>query len=376
MSIHSTLKKEGISLIGQLNTMEINKIASNVSDKLSKAFPEHHLDKNSIFIAIARLNMYLADMEDPNAQAKYFYKNDSIYFNKNMDFSDINTLSMHECIHFLQSLKNDNGKLLRLGLYNMEGTKDNGMALNEAAVQKMASIACGMKPDNVRYYNMDFITESPDYYPIETALLNEIIFFTGSYPLYNSTLYSNDIFKNTFIAKSNAKTYATIEKNFNVLFEYENKLGREIEKLSKIVDEFNINKIRKINSRIADLKQIIQDKTLETQNIIMVECFYHSLNQVKTLDDVQELETNLLRFKNYLITTQDYTFYDEFSSDMMHRLYEKAQFIEKYGNILQINAVTNELTTVDDTSYGIQFFKNMFKKLKLIVEEKIREKDF
>ena len=108
----------------------------------------------------------------------------------------------------------------------------------------------------------------------------------------------------------------------------------------------------------------------------MVECFYHALNQIKTLQDVQELETNLLRFKNYIITTQDYSFYDEFSSDMMHRLYEKAEFIEKYGSILQVNAVTNELTTIEDTSYGVQFFKNMFKKLKLIIEEKVREKDF
>ena len=60
--------------------------------------------------------------------------------------------------------------------------------------------------DNVKYYNMELSTESPDYYPLQTALLNEMIYFTGTYPLYHSTLYSNDIFKNTFIAKSSSKT--------------------------------------------------------------------------------------------------------------------------------------------------------------------------
>ena len=41
MSINSTLKKEGIKVIGQLNTLEINKIASSISEKISKAFEKY-----------------------------------------------------------------------------------------------------------------------------------------------------------------------------------------------------------------------------------------------------------------------------------------------------------------------------------------------
>ena len=61
MSINSTLKKEGINVISQLNTMQINQIASNISEKLSKAFPEHNIDQSDLFISIARLNMYIAE---------------------------------------------------------------------------------------------------------------------------------------------------------------------------------------------------------------------------------------------------------------------------------------------------------------------------
>ena len=72
-----------------------------------------------------------------------------------MNLSDINTPAVHECIHFIQELKSKNGRLLRLGLYNLEGVIHRGMALNEAAVQLMASVANGSKPDTVKYYNME-----------------------------------------------------------------------------------------------------------------------------------------------------------------------------------------------------------------------------
>ena len=113
MSIDSTLKKEGINVIGELNTLDINKIASNIADKICSAFPEHNLNQSDLFISIARLNMYVAEMPDSSAGAKYYYKNNSIYFNKNMDLDSLNTLSLHECIHFMQELKDKHGKLLR-----------------------------------------------------------------------------------------------------------------------------------------------------------------------------------------------------------------------------------------------------------------------
>ena len=38
-------------------------------------------------------------------------------------------------------------------------------------------------------------------------------YFTGTYPLYHSAIYSNDIFKNTFIKKANKKVYNIIVRN-------------------------------------------------------------------------------------------------------------------------------------------------------------------
>ena len=375
MSINSTLKKEGINVISELSTLEINKIASNISEILTQSFPEHGLNKSDLFIAICRLNMYRAEMPKDSAVAKYFYKNNSIYFSKNMNIDTTNTIAIHECLHYMQELKNNRGKLLRMGLYNL--SQNRGMALNEAAVQHMASVATNSQLDTVKYYNMELATESTDYYPIQTALINEMIYFTGSYPLYHSTLYSNDVFKNTFIAKSNAKTYAQIEKNFDVILEYENILAQESYKLSIITEEFkSIDKIKKINSVIDDLKKVILEKTLETQNIIIENCFNNELDSIKTLEDVKNFQYKLYNFKHLIISTENYRFFNEFYVDMMNKLEEKREFILKNGNISALDSLTNELSSIQERTYGFRFFKILFHKLKLLFEDTIREKDY
>ena len=377
MSINSTLKKEGINVIGKLNTLEINKIASNISERLVAAFPEHGINQSDLFISIARLDMYIAEMPNDMAMAKYFYKNNSIYFSKDMDLTNLHALALHECIHFIQEVKNKQGKLLRLGLYNMEGRTSSGMALNEAAVQHMASVAYNANMDTVKYYNMEFATESPDFYPLQTALLNEMIYFTGSYPLYHSTLYSNDVFKNTFIAKSNARTYAQIEKNFDLILEYESQLSNQVYKLSICSDEQKgINKINRINSKIDAYKKVILEKTLETQNIILFNCFTNELASIKTLEDIQEFRNNMDNFENLIITTENYNYFNSFYDDMMSKLEEKEEFLLKYGNILDMDSITLELSTVQEQTYGFQFFKRLFSKLKLLFEETFREKEY
>ena len=377
MSINSTLKKEGIRVIGKLNTLEINKIASNISERIVAAFPEHGINQSDIFISIARLDMYLAEMPNDMAMAKYFYKNNSIYFSKDMDLNDLHSLALHECLHFIQEVKNKHGKLLRLGLYNMEKSANDGMALNEAAVQHMASVASNQPLDTVKYYNMELATESPDFYPLQTALLNEMIYFTGSYPLYHSTLYSNDVFKNTFIAKSNEKAYLQIEKNFDLIYEYETLLSKQVYNLSLCSEEYkSINKIRKINSKIDAYKQIILEKTLETQNLILLNCFNTEFDNIKTLEHVKNFEQNMYNFRHVIITTQNYNFYNDFYADMMDKVQEKKDFLLKYGDILDLDSITFELSNIRENTYGFQFFKKLFSKLLLLFEETFREKEY
>jgi len=374
MSINSTLKKEGIRVIRQLNTLEINKIASNISEKICATFPEHQIEQRDLFIAIARLNMYVADMPNDLDVAKYFYKNNSIYFSRNLNLSDLNTLAIHECLHFMQELKDRNGKLLRLGLYNIKDSRNIGISINEAAVQLMASLSTDSQLDSVKYYNMDFDTTSPDYYPIQTALLKEMMYFTDSYPLFHSTLYSNDVFKNTFIAKSSEKTYDSIEYNFDLILRYEELLSQTAQELDFSAEYDNsIPKLKSLHSKFNSLKTSILEKTIETQNIIINDCFNAEYNTIKTLDDIKEFQNRLYSFKNVLIHSDNNNFYNQFYCDMMSALESKQEFIEKNGPI--VLDVQEELSLTVEFKFGLNFIKTFYRKFKLLVEERIRAKE-
>ena len=376
MSINSTLKREGIEVIGSLNTLEINKIASNISEKLCNTFPEHKLDQSKLFASIARLNMYVAKFPTNDAVAKYFYKNNSIYFSNKMDLNDLNTLAIHECIHFIQELKNKNGRLLRLGLYNLEGTRNTGMALNEAAVQLMASKASNSNLDTVKYYGMDFSTESPDFYPLQTALIRELAYFTGTYPLFHSTLFSDDIFKNTFIAKSSEKTYIEIERNFDLLFYYESELSKLSYKLATCAEtKAGANKLKLLNQKSEKLKTLIFNTTLGTQNLLLQNCFTKEFEQIHDIESLKAFQTHIYNFKNLLINAENYNFYNDFYCDMMNKLENKRELIKKYGVLPISDEATRELSLVQNDFYSLSFLKKIFYKLSLLIEDRLREKN-
>ena len=82
MSVESDLKKDGIIITNKLDTLKINSIARNVAVKICDTFPQFCLNQNELFIKLSRLNMYKANMPDGMAEANYFYKNSSIYFNE------------------------------------------------------------------------------------------------------------------------------------------------------------------------------------------------------------------------------------------------------------------------------------------------------
>lgn len=372
----NALKKAGITVTRELSTLEVNKIASNISDKICSSFPEHKLDHSDLFSSLSRLTMYFAEFED-NSAAKYYYKDNSIYFREDIDFKKLETPSIHECLHFIQTLKNRNGKLLRLGLYDLTKFKPTGLSLNEASVQLMASEANGAKMDNVKYYGMDLTTISPNYYPIQCTLVRQMAYFTGTYPLYHSTIYSNDIFKNTFILKSNEKAYNKIVNNLDLIEQYEENIQKLSIHLSEI--ENNIKKYGSIQGTINDLKKQIQKITLETQELILVNCAYSDLELVRDYQSVNDLKNKLYKFEKYWIHTDGYDFFNQFYYKMMDELEYKNRLIRKYGILNQFKDIRESLALIETKPAPLSLFKTATQKIKELLhinkENKNTEKE-
>ncbi len=359
MSTNSRLKKEGIEIVEQLDTLKVNTIAISIASKLCLAFPEHNLNKSELFTSLSRINMYIAKMPEDSAGAKYFYKNNSIYFNKEYDLDEMAKLAMHECIHYIQEFRDANNNLVKMGLYNC--TFNSGLGINEAAVQLMASEANMCPSTSETYYNVSLNTISPNYYPLECALVNQMAYFTGTYPLFHSTLNSNDVFKNTFILKSNKRAYNTIVKNIDLLLAYENDLNyfaSELQYANKV------SEIKLLNKLIASKKDSITSIFFKTQNLIIESCFISEFNYIRNLEDVKEYKNKLYNFKNIMGSNENYTFYNEFYRKIMESLEKKKEQIEQFGEINLFETSENSLVLVDNTKRALSFVSTFFVKVK------------
>ena len=359
MNINSKLKKEGIEIIEQLDTSSINKIAINVASRLCLAFPEHNLVRSELFECLSNLNMYIAKMPHDASGAKYFYKDKSIYFNEKFSLEEMSEIALHECIHFIQELRDSNDNVTKMGLYTP--FSNTGLAINEAAVQLMASEANMVDESFETYFNISINTISPNYYPLQCALLNQMAYFTGTYPLYHSTLNSNDIFKNTFILKSDKKTYSSILKNLDKLLALENNLNyftNELENADKI------SSIKFLNKSILKLKEDITSLFFKTQNLIIDKCFKNEFNNIRNIEDVKNFNKKLYNFKNIIGSCDGYTFYNEFYINMMNSVEQKKSYIEQYGEISFFSEVNNSLILIDNTKTAFAFINTLMHKCK------------
>ena len=243
MHVNKQLQKEGIQIIETLDTLTINSVAKTVAKKLVVAFPTLNLSETDLFIRLSRLHMYVAKLPADLSSAKYDSKNCSIYFGENVDLSHIDTCVIHECLHALQEVRNENNELINLGFYDFTKSNTNGMALNEASVQLMSSYALKKKIDIVKYFDITIPTISPAYYPLECTLVNELTYITGNYSLFYSTLYSNNMFKEKIIQLTDTSFYNTFLKNLNKLMHYEDLLNIETSYMANIESKKNFSKI-------------------------------------------------------------------------------------------------------------------------------------
>ena len=367
MKVDSVLRKEGIEIVKTLSTLEVNQIAKKVSDSLCESFPEYDLNRTDLFISISRIKMYTAKMEDNSCKAKYYYKDSSIYFNVNFDIAYMDTALLHECIHFIQELKDKKGNLLRFGLCDSPEGKSYGLALNEASVQLMASSASKQKCDLVKYYSIHVPSISPTEYTLECNLVNQLAYFTGTYPLFYSTLYGDNLFKNTLIAKTDEKIYHEIVSGLDTLLELENELSFVINELR--YSNGNENKIRRINKEIEYGKKLIKENFFNIQNKIILNCFTNEFNNIKNLADATAFKMKLYQYKNLIGYSDDYTFYNDFYCSIMNELEKKIEYIKEYVSIDLLGSLTPGMAIVPKVKKGLSLFKRILVRLGILAKE-------
>lgn len=329
MSIEAELKKNGIEVVEALEPYIIDLIAQKVANRLYKTFPNYGFSEEEIYSKLSKLSMYKAKMPEGMSEANYFYKNTSIYFNYSIPYEDLEEFAIHECIHYLQEVKDKKNNLVKMGLSDYSDSDVYGLGLNEAAVQLMASKTIGIKKDFVKYFDISFESTSPSYYPLECCLVNQLAYLLGEDVLFESTINSNNNFKDKFVSEMSIKTYICVRSALDSILEAEENI---IKLNNKILEFDNRNKkCENMSEKINEIKSEILLIFLRTQNQIISSYFNSSFKKIKTLEDVENYRRKLYNFKDYLGSTDGYTFFHEYYVEQMAALEHKYNVIENGG---------------------------------------------
>ena len=368
MGIESELKKDGIEVIKRLDTLKINSLARNISMKLCETFPNFGLNQDELFIKLSRLDMYIAKMPEGMAEANYFYKNTSIYFNEHIPEEDLEEFAIHECIHHIQEVKDKKNYLIRMGLCDYTEFKIYGLGLNEAAVQLMASKVIGIEKESVKYFGINFSTSSPSYYPLECCLVEQLAYLIGEDVLFESTINSNDNFKNKFAEATSYKTFMAIENALDEILYHEEEIVKLNNKIANIDDRNR--KVDNMFKKIQELKDEITLTFMRTQNLIISSYFDSSFNNITNLENLELFRRKLYHFKDYLGSAEGYTFFNDYYIQKMDELEKKYNLLENGG------IDTSMIVIPKKTSKIVSIFRAIKKLLFRNVEEKENNNNF
>jgi len=260
------------------------------------------------------------------AEANYFYKNSSIYFNEHISDEDLEEFAVHECIHYIQEVKDKKNYLIRMGLCDYTEFKIYGLGLNEAAVQLMSSKINGIPKEYVKYFGISFETISPSYYPLECCLVNQLAYLTGEDILFESTINSNDNFREVFSALTSQKTFMAIQNAIDDILYYEENIIKINNKISQIDDRNK--KVDGMIKKIDELKNEISLTFMRTQNLIISSYFDKSFDNITDLEGVENYRKKLYTFKDLIGSTEGYTFFNDYYISKMELLEYKYNLLE------------------------------------------------
>ena len=209
---------------------------------------------------------------------------------------------------------------------------------------------------------MNFQTESPTYYPLECVLVKQIAYFIGTYPLYHSALYGDDIFQNTFMAYSDSKTFYFVQNNLDHMLWLESELDFAISAFQE--EDNSSSKSKKIYKNIEAIKKQICNLFLTTQNKILSHCFSNEFSRIKTLDDIKEFQIRLYNFKNIIGTNDSYEFYNEFYRRSMEKLEEKKAYLEAHGQFDLEKELTKDITVISNAKGAFSLWRRIVARLR------------
>lgn len=320
-----------VNKTNKISLEEKNNLLKEFVMNLINTFPTLDFKYSELMMKLYNCNFYRIKSKKNYDFATYFYKDKSIYFYNDISIEAGNENIVHECIYFLQDKRDRKNKLNRIGLCEFGSLKIRGLGLNESAIQYIENKMFS-KEENKSYMQI---------------LLKQIIYLTGENDLVNSTLKSNDDFKEKVMTKFNDETiFYSIENAFDKLFELEQRLNRTK----------NIKTKEKIKIELKDVFVKIQQKMYTRYFEYLISSVGTEKDVKLCLDILEEYQKNILNdgvffeFKENKINELDKILYD------INRRKEREGIIKwKESKILSVLTKVLKLNNTQTNDYNDQF---------------------
>lgn len=282
MKIQKKLTKLGIVKIEELKPEIINYIAHSVTNKITATFLTLQMQYNEILAKMLNCKMYYAKIPSNIAKVNYIYEDNSMYIDESIDILKLDEQFYHEVIHCLQVLRKNNGKIEKVGLCNFGDFGINGLGINEGIVQYMAAKIISNEQKKINIYGIKLETISPNYFPLLTNLMEQIIYYIGEDVIVQSAINVNekfeDMFYNTFEEKTNQ-----IIKNFDKILEIRNKLSVETNEQAR-----------------KELEKKVYNVYIETQELMLIKYYEQVIPRLTTVKEIDFYIEKLLKNKSCL----------------------------------------------------------------------------
>ena len=330
MNLEKKLSKLGIDVVREFTPREVRYVAEEVIESLVNTFPVLEEIYNELLIRLLNCKMYFANIKNDSniSKVNYVYENNSIYFSNSINFNKIDDVIIHECIHYLQDNRTDNGKLKKIGLCDFEELSTYGMGINEAAVQYIASKTVGNYLQTTNKNGIILKTISPNYYPFLTNLISQIIYLLGEEIIVKGTINCDDkfedVFLNTFEEKAN-----TIIKKFDQIIDIRNKRNGEVVAENREM----------LNNEIVNIY-------LETQDIIMKTYFDKICTRLNTIEEVDFYIEKFLNYKQLLGIEEEKRFnlndeYQKYKEGLLKKFDKRIMEISKERSKNTLSVIYN-----------------------------------
>ena len=325
MNLRKKLKKVGITEVEEISSEDIRMIANNVTEIITKTFPYLYSEYNNILVKLLNCKMYKANMVQGISKVNYMYEDGGIYFDKNIDLNKTDVKMIHECIHYLQDFRGKKGELKKIGLCNFVDFSVKGMGINEAAVRYMSAKTAEEEKETIVKYGIRLKTNSKNYYPILTNIIEQIIYLFGEEKVIKATLDLDEGFEDDFLNT------------------YEGNTKKIINEMDCILERYNSIIFEKKEENIKYYEKEIVNSYLKVEEMLFKGYFDNAIPRIETVQEIDYYTEKINNYKEYVGIKEDdlyngSNFYDKEKEELVNKLDNRLYQItkERSKNMLMV----------------------------------------